>query len=73
MCQGYPPCVQVISKLLLVSNFLSNGLEVQFNVNKCITRGMEGEVVVLGLHEDDLYKMKVTMVHGADAANSAQS
>lgn len=57
---------------LLVNMFLSNGLEVQFNFNECIVRDPDGEVIVMRLCKDNLYKINFTKVHRADAANFTQ-
>ena len=61
------------ANLLSVSKLLSNGLKMQFNLNECIVRGPDGEMIVMKLRKDNLYKMNFTKVHRTDAANLAQS
>lgn len=39
------------AKLPSVTQLLSSGLNVQFNLNKCIVRGSNGKVVAIVLHE----------------------
>ena len=33
-----------------------NVLKIQFNLNECIVRSLDGEVIAMGLHKGDLYE-----------------
>lgn len=52
---------------------MSNELKAQLNLNECIMRGPDEEVIIIGLCKSNLYKINHTKVHGADAANLMQS
>ena len=44
-------CVSKLqANLLLISKLLLNGLKMQFNLNECIVKDPDGEVIVMGLH-----------------------
>lgn len=62
-----------VSKLqantLSVSKLLSNELKAQLNLNECIIRGPDKEVIVIGLCKSNLYEINSTNVHGGDATN----
>lgn len=60
-------------KLLLVNKFLSSGLKVLLNLNKCIIRGPDGEVTTMKPCEGNLYKMYFIKVHRANTTNWIQS
>lgn len=45
------------------------GLEVPFNLTKCIVRGMDGEVIVTRLCKSNLSKINFAKVYGAYAAH----
>ena len=61
------------ANLLLVSKLLSTRLKIQFNLNECIVRGPDGEVISIGLHNGNLYKMNFKNVHIVDAVDLVQS
>lgn len=61
------------ANLLLGSKLLSNGLKLQFNLNECNVRGPNGNVIAMGLDNGNLYKIKLTNVHGTDVADLIQS
>lgn len=43
----------------------------KFNLNKCIVKGIDDEVVTITLCEGNLYQMDLKKVHEVDAANLA--
>ena len=55
----------------MVSIHLSNKLKVQFNLNKCIVRGLDKEIIAMKLREGNLYNMNFIKVYEADVANLA--
>ena len=59
--------------LFPVSWNISNGLKVQFNLNKCIVTPCNSEAVVIAIREDILYKINFVKVHELDVANLVQS
>lgn len=36
-------------------------------------KGLDGEVIAMGLHNDNLYELNLNKIHGADATYLAQS
>ena len=44
----------------------------QFNLNECIMRGPDGEVIVMELQEGNLYEINFTKMHEVDAADLIQ-
>ena len=56
-----------------MSKLLSTGLKIQFNLNECIVRGPDGEVISIRLHNGNLYEMNFKNVHIADAVDLVQS
>lgn len=52
-----------------MSKFLLNRLNIQFNLNECIVENTDGDVIALGLCENNLYKIKFIEVHEAYATN----
>ncbi len=61
------------ANLLLVSKILSSGCKVQFNMNECIVRAFDGEVIAIALHEGNLYQVTFTKVCEMHVANVAQT
>jgi len=59
--------------LLLVSKILSSGCKVQFNMNECIVRAFDGEVIAIALREGNLYQVTFTKVCEMHVANMAQT
>lgn len=59
--------------LLSVSKILSNKLKVQFNLNECIVKSSDDEVIAIVLREGNLYQMNFIKVYGTYVANLAQS
>lgn len=45
----------------------------QFNLNEWIVRGSDRDVILMGLHKDNLYETDYTKMHGADVVNLIQS
>ena len=45
----------------------------QFNQNECIVRGPNGEMIAMGLRNDDLYEIIFIKVRGVDMGNLEQS
>jgi hypothetical protein len=45
------------ANLLSVSKILSSGCKVQFNMNECIVRAFDGEVIVIALRDGNLYQV----------------
>lgn len=54
-------------------NFLSSGLKMQFNLNKCIVKNSDGKLIAIALYKDNLYQMNFTKVHGAVPKNLMQT
>lgn len=52
-----------------VRKLVSNGLSIRFNLNKCIVKSCNGEVIMNAPHECKLYKINFMKVHKADATN----
>lgn len=67
------PCAQFQIIFFSLTKLLSNTLKMQFNLNKCIIRGMDGEVISMGLCNDNLNKIKYKKVHKACAIDLVQS
>ncbi len=44
------------ANFLSVSKILSSGCKVQFNMNECIVRAFDGEVIAITLREGNLYQ-----------------
>jgi hypothetical protein len=61
------------ANLLSVSKILSSGCKVQFNMNECIVRAFDGEVIAIPLREGNLYQMTFTKVCEMHVANVAQT
>jgi hypothetical protein len=61
------------ANLLSVSKILSSGCKVQFNMNECIVRAFDGEVIAIALPEGNLYQMTFTKVCKMHVANLAQT
>jgi hypothetical protein len=61
------------ANLLSVSKILSSGCKVQFNMNECIVRAFDGEVIAIALREGNLYQMTFTKVCEMHVANLAQT
>jgi hypothetical protein len=61
------------ANLLSVSKILSSGCKVQFNMNECIVRAFDGEVIAVALREGNLYQMTFTKVCEMHVANLAQT
>ena len=61
------------ANLLSVSKILSSGCKVQFNMNECIVRAFDGEVIAIALREGNLYQMTFTNVCEMHVANLAQN
>ncbi len=62
-----------VPKLLSVSKILSSGCKVQFNMNECIVRAFDREVIVIALREGNLYQVTFTKVCEVHVANVAQT
>ncbi len=58
--------------LLLVNKLLSSGCNVQFNMNECIVRAFDEEVIAMALYEGNLYQIIFFKVHEVDVANLVQ-
>jgi hypothetical protein len=63
---------KLYANLLSVSKILSSGCKVQFNMNECIVRAFDGEVIAIALREGNLYQMTFTKVCEMHVANLAQ-
>ena len=61
------------ANLLSVSKLLSKDLKVRFDVNECIVRGANGEVVAIARREGNLYLMTFKELHGAHSTNLENS
>jgi len=61
------------ANLLSMSKILSSGCKVQFNMNECIVRAFDGEVIAIALREGNLYQMTFTKVCEMHVANLAQT
>ncbi len=61
------------ANLLSVSKILSNGCKVQFNMNECIVRAFDGEVIAIALREGNFYQMTFTNVCEMHVTNLAQN
>jgi hypothetical protein len=61
------------ANLLSVSKILSNGCKVQFNMNECIVRAFNGEVIAIALRKGNLYQVTFTKVCEMHVANVAQT
>jgi hypothetical protein len=61
------------ANLLSVNKILSSGCIVQFNMNECIVRAFDGEVIAIALREGNLYQMTFTKVCEMHVANLAQT
>jgi transposase InsO family protein len=61
------------ANLLSVSKILSSGCKVQFNMNVCIVRAFDGEVIVIALRDGNLYQVTFTKVCEMHVANVAQT
>jgi hypothetical protein len=61
------------ANLLSVSKISSSGCKVQFNMNECIVRAFDGEVIAIALREGNLYQMTFTKVCEMHVANLAQT
>jgi hypothetical protein len=57
------------ANLLSVSKILSSGCKVQFNMNECIVRAFDGEVIMIVLREGNLYQVTFTKVCEMHVAN----
>jgi hypothetical protein len=60
------------ANLLSVNKILSNGYQVQLNMNECIVRAFDGEVIAIALRESNLYQVTFTKVCEMHVANVAQ-
>ncbi len=61
------------ANLLSVNKILSSGCKVQFNMNECIVRAFDGEVITIALREGNLYQVTFTKVCEMHVANVAQT
>jgi hypothetical protein len=59
--------------LLSVSKILSSGCKVQFNMNECIVKAFDGEVIAIALREGNLYPLTFTKVCEVHVANVPQT
>jgi hypothetical protein len=51
------------ANLLSVSKILSSGCKVQFNMNECIVRAFDGEVIAIALRDGNLYEVTFTKAY----------
>jgi hypothetical protein len=61
------------ANLLSMSKILASGCKVQFNMNECIVRSFDGEVIAIALREGNLYQVTFTKVCEMHVANVAQT
>jgi hypothetical protein len=60
------------TNLFSVSELVSNGLKVQFNLNKCVIKFCNGEVIAIALRKQNLYEINFVEMHESDMANLVQ-
>lgn len=48
-----------------------NGLKMQFNLNQCIVRGLDGKIITMGPHKG-IYEIMFIELYGTNATNLAQ-
>jgi transposase InsO family protein len=61
------------ANLLSVSKLVTSGMKVQFNVEGCVLRAPNGDVLAVAPREGNLYQVAFTKVFESDAANLTQS
>ena len=59
--------------LFLVSQLMSNGLKVHFNLNEYFVKACNNEAIATMPCKGNLYEMNFTKVHKRDVANLVQS
>ena len=55
--------------LLSINKLVSDGLKIQFNLNECIVKSCDGEVIVIAPRERKLYAINFVNVHEAEVTN----
>jgi hypothetical protein len=60
------------ANLLSISKLVSNGLKVQFNLNKCIVKFCDGEVIANAPRKQNMYEINFVEVHEVEATNLVQ-
>jgi len=68
-----PHVPKLHANLLSVSNILSSACKVQFNMNECIVKAFDGEVIAIALCEGNLYQVTFPKVCEMHVANVAQT
>ena len=61
------------ANLLLMNKLVSNGIEVNFNINEYIVKYCNGEAVRIAPRECSMYEINFVKVHKTEATNLVQS